>query len=120
MPRMASENELLKVDVNGVTYLVSPKVTNRSILNPKTPHGRVSTYIQYGCRCDDCTAANREWVAECREDRARRLREDPTLAPHGNRSTYINWGCRCDECAEAHSEYCAVYWQKRKKRLKRR
>jgi hypothetical protein len=32
-------------------------------------HGTRSTYTQYGCRCEECTAANREY------DRERRRRE---------------------------------------------
>jgi hypothetical protein len=28
------------------------------------PHGDVGTYTRYGCRCEACKAAKREYVAE--------------------------------------------------------
>lgn len=28
------------------------------------PHGRRSTYLNYGCRCDECTEANRVYVRQ--------------------------------------------------------
>jgi hypothetical protein len=33
-------------------------------------HGTRSTYINHGCHCDRCTAANREYVAANRENHA--------------------------------------------------
>ena len=38
------------------------------------PHGTLSTYTNHKCRCDDCTAANREYQ---REYKRKRLLRDP-------------------------------------------
>ena len=68
----------------------------------ESSHGR-SRYVNHGCRCDICTAANTEVAMAGRRTRTERLAADPTLAEHGRRSTYTNWGCRCEPCTEAHS-----------------
>ena len=36
---------------------------------PPEKHGRDSTYVSYGCRCDECTQAHRQKAAEYRERR---------------------------------------------------
>lgn len=59
-------------------------------------HGTRSRYRK-GCRCEECTVANREYM---RRFRARaQLRPDDWA--HGLASTYSNFGCRCDACREA-------------------
>lgn len=57
-------------------------------------HGLSATYNNAGCRCGECTEANR-------------LRQQRFLArpfadvPHGTVSGYFNWGCRCGKCKPA-------------------
>lgn len=68
-----------------------------------------STYTNHRCRCAVCTASWRVHMAQQRENRKARLREDPSLAVHGSPSTYTNWGCRCDECRKAHAAYIRRY-----------
>lgn len=67
------------------------------------PHGTLSTYTNWKCRCVPCRGANTAAVAAARKERADRLAADPTLAVHGKNSTYLNWGCRCTPCREAHA-----------------
>lgn len=56
-------------------------------------HGTASGYRTRGCRCDPCTAANRE--------RGRRTREMPIRADkHGTLLNYAR-GCRCPACYAA-------------------
>jgi hypothetical protein len=77
------------------------------IKNPVQPgdgdprHGTMNGYINHGCRCDLCRAANTEYC------RVRRIERD--LAPndprHGRWTTYFNYACRCVRCKAAHNEY---------------
>lgn len=80
-------------------------------------HGIPSSYNR-GCRCDECTRANRErcqrtgnatahrnrnlaqrvfvggrWIAPGRDDR------------HGQMDTYQRFGCRCLACVRANADY---------------
>lgn len=74
------------------------------------PHGGSGGgYTHYGCRCDECRAAN---TARCRRARARRLERlaaGQAAVTHGSASTYTNWGCKCDECTQANTEKDAAY-----------
>jgi hypothetical protein len=76
--------------------------------NPVKHGGAGTAYANYGCRCDECTAANAARVARRRAERAT---EEPPADAHGNASTYTNWRCRCDECTAANSEKCKTYWK---------
>lgn len=67
-------------------------------------HGGSGGGYVRGCRCEDCTEANRLRCKRRAEERRQLLLADPSLAPHGKDSTYTNWGCRCDECFLAHRE----------------
>jgi hypothetical protein len=58
-----------------------------------TPHGTVSRY-RYGCRCDECKAAN---AAQARRLRAASRERGFAGLTHGRRSTY-DAGCRCVAC----------------------
>lgn len=63
-------------------------------------HGTASNY-NAGCRCADCTEAQRLRIALFRLDRAGSLSPDDPR--HGNASSYINYGCRCRPCTDAHN-----------------
>lgn len=89
-------------------------------LRPKFPpppgdprHGRRYVYVNYHCRCDLCTVANRIGCEEAKERRyARGLAPDDPR--HGHPSTYTNWGCHCQPCTTAQTERCKPYqrrWQ---------
>jgi hypothetical protein len=72
--------------------------------------GSGSAYANYGCRCDECKAANAARV----QRRAReRTSEEPAPDSHGKDSTYKNWGCRCEACIEAHRVTFAALKAKR-------
>lgn len=64
--------------------------------NPHTPHGTLTGYRTYLCRCDKCRKAHREHVRQWRE--SKRGTEPPR---HGTMNGYTNYGCRCEECCEA-------------------
>jgi hypothetical protein len=71
-------------------------------------HG-ASAYRTGACRCETCTADNRD--RHWRENQARRERlEAGTAQPaeHGA-SAYKNWGCRCETCTEANRVRCRAY-----------
>lgn len=60
-------------------------------------------YIR-GCRCEECTEANRLRCKAQYEHRKKLLARNHDVVEHGQDSTYTNWGCRCDPCTVAHSE----------------
>lgn len=94
------------------------------------PHGTVSGYINWACRCEECRQASRDYYGhkpmaehlaeveaqhgtesrykrcDCDECRAasaaarRARRRNANPARHGLYASYSN-GCRCAECREA-------------------
>ena len=66
-------------------------------------HGGSGGGYVRGCRCEDCTEANRLRCKAQVERRRKLLARNPTVVEHGRDSTYTNWGCRCGPCTEAHS-----------------
>ncbi|MER7361871.1 helix-turn-helix domain-containing protein [Nonomuraea wenchangensis] len=86
-----------------------------SVLPPPAPrrsHGTLAAYIR-GCRCPECTTANREHHRASRTARSEVSKADPAKVPHGD-SGYTNWNCRCEVCKAAGSEL------NRRKRLRRK
>lgn len=71
-------------------------------------HGKPATYTNWGCRCDPCTDAHRDYMQSQREARMQQRelvdgRMVSTGAPrHGTASTYVNWACRCEDCGTAY------------------
>jgi hypothetical protein len=78
---------------------------------PVTHGGSGNAYSAYGCRCDECRAAN---AARAKRRRLERYAEGGDFE-HGV-CGYTNWGCRCDECSEAHSEMLVAAYESRKAR----
>lgn len=76
----------------------------------ETMHGSYSTYTNKKCRCDECSAAMRDYqrsrLAKARgeEEFVPRKRGPKIKNQHGY-SGYMNRSCRCDICKEAASEY---------------
>ena len=78
-------------------------------------HGKRQTYVHHKCRCDDCTAANREYLRQYRAANRDKIRASKTRysaklkkskdIPHGTRYGYSDFGCRCDECKAANTAY---------------
>jgi len=76
----------------------------------ETNHGGAGTaYSHYGCRCDECRAANAARKKRRDKERARLLAAGLVNPTHGEVSTYSNYLCRCDECRAAWSERCRRY-----------
>lgn len=69
-------------------------------------HGRYATYMNHGCRCEDCSRARLRYDRKANARRARAPREN---VPHGTVSGYVSWRCRCRECREVQSRYRANY-----------
>lgn len=84
-------------------------------------HGKVSSYTGRGCRCPECTTAQREAHREyrvnnpekVRASNARykaRLQETPfEEIPHGTIRGYNIYGCRCADCRKANTARCQRY-----------
>ena len=78
-------------------------------------HGKRQTYVHHKCRCDDCTAANREYLRPYRAANRDKIRTSQAEysaelkkskdIPHGTRYGYSDFGCRCDECKAANTAY---------------
>lgn len=66
-----------------------------------------SSYRNYRCRCEVCSASHAALTAKYRKRRAAgRVLIDGRLtavdaARHGSASTYCNWQCRCRPCTDA-------------------
>lgn len=74
-------------------------------------HGGAGTsYVHYGCRCLECTEANR--ARHVRGHESRHSREIPETVKHGKAGTYVNWGCRCEPCTKAQTDKCNSYYAK--------
>ena len=58
--RFRKEKFALREEIDGV--MVATHV-------PPENHGRDSTYVSHGCRCDECTEAHREKAREYRDRR---------------------------------------------------
>lgn len=82
-------------------------------------HGTANCYTNYGCRCDACGEAKREY-AKARYKSRREAGLEPGDRRHGTANGYANRGCRCDACCEAWREYGKAYHEsKRDARLER-
>lgn len=77
--------------------------------NPHAPHGSANGYVNYLCRCRECTDA---WAAHGRELKERRfarreLVDGRLISPgikHGGAMAHRNHGCECTPCLTAHQE----------------
>lgn len=77
-------------------------------------HGKRSTYVNYGCRCEECREANAVYQVGANQRRKMRRLLGDVDATHGMSSTYDNYKCRCSECVAAKSARNAEAYQKRK------
>lgn len=74
-------------------------------------HGTRTGYL-YGCRCDRCRRAQRDYSSsfsgEYRKAKQfkqfKELLADPDDPRHGTKTGYA-YGCRCEECRKANSDY---------------
>lgn len=83
------------------------------------PHGTVSGYNYWGCRCDKCQDARREYYGmESRIEYLARVFKE-----HGARA-YVSGRCRCDDCrahsAEVRRAYRAAHPESRERENKKR
>ena len=83
-------------------------------------HGTAHGYSNYGCHCDACMAAWRQYHSQRRQRMyaARVLVGGYLVAPvpaerHGRISTYNNAGCRCQPCRDAHAASVAKNRQRK-------
>ena len=102
-PRQSSIAEKRQRDVEYKARIKAERVLIDGVLVAVVPterHGRLSTYKNFGCRCDQCCAAT-----DAVKNR-RVLVDGVLVAPvpadrHGRVSTYKNDFCRCAPCREA-------------------
>lgn len=85
-------------------------VTHKPSGKPVKHGGSGTSYVHYGCRCLECTEANRARATRGRADRY--SREIPETVPHGKASTYSNWGCRCEACSADWKIKCDTYYSR--------
>jgi hypothetical protein len=64
-------------------------------------HGTYHGYRYWGCRCEGCCGAYRDYNRKAQKRRVEYTQEHglPPGASHGY-SAYRNWGCRCAVCCE--------------------
>jgi hypothetical protein len=69
---------------------------------PSAMHGRLGTYTNQACRCEDCTAAARDYSRRSYKPRPRQPRPARPVK-HG----YVAYttGCRCEVCRAAKAAY---------------
>lgn len=91
------------------TYQRARVERNRQNPLPETvEHGTVNAYQNYACRCEPCSAAQREYnLPRIAERRERGL--DPQDPRHGTYNAYVNYSCRCERCKEANRLYAIDY-----------
>lgn len=78
-------------------------MANRKPLTANDPrHGKRHSYAYYGCRCEACTAAEKEYYYEKRRKRVERGVPEHL---HGTMNAYKNYLCRCDKCRAVWAEY---------------
>lgn len=77
-------------------------------LLPKKVHGTVGMYKRHGCRCADCSKANREYSSDYKK-RAKLGLVVKKTAQHGTIYMYRVHKCRCALCKAKNSEYTKNY-----------
>mgnify|MGYP001588320722 FL=1 len=91
--------------------------TRKDLCEQKTgervqPHGTQWKYVKYGCRCDECVLANKEY------NRIKKMKLFPGRVKRKQRVCGTNamykFGCRCDECRKASAAYMRDYNLKKK------
>lgn len=65
------------------------------------PHGAISGYTGWACRCPACRLAMADYR---RRLRAAYAADPPGDIPHGTLGGYQNYACRCDACRAATAE----------------
>ena len=82
-----------------------PRVLYKTII----PHGTRTGYNNYGCRCDACKKAHREYMRKRYQvwRLLHPLPPKPPPKPHGTEARY-NKGCRCTLCRRAHADAAAA------------
>src|ERR1043166_3390219 len=78
--------------------------------DPTVPHGTISGFTNWGCRCERCEAVGPPYTRkQLRRWHKRVLREvrngTREIKHHGTQYAYMTYGCRCDRCKAAHAEF---------------
>ncbi len=78
----------------------------------KIPHGTDSGYTNWGCRCEECSAARALATKQYQKRVQLKAILDPDSIKHGTFFAYAMQKCKCDICMEHMREYS------RKRKLK--
>ena len=85
-------------------------------------HGKYTTYNNYACRCDECTADYKRYLEDTRDQRQeyyKSLLQTPyEEIEHGSYYGYARLGCRCPACTEAKREYARQHYQNNRERMR--
>jgi alcohol dehydrogenase class IV len=65
----------------------------------------LSTYTNHKCRCDECRAANADYMKRRRAERVSLLAQGLVDPVHGKATTYANYRCHCGPCLAAWAAY---------------
>jgi hypothetical protein len=99
LPQLRLKGDLKRRTLQALKRMANTPVVDVTPAGNTVSHGgKGSAYSNYGCRCDECTEANR---VRAERRRAERKGEGPPRDAHGSRSTYSNWSCRCGKCRSA-------------------
>lgn len=66
-------------------------------------HGKLSSYTNKSCRCDECKTVAMAYFKKSAEARKAKGLPDGDER-HGTKNGYLNYGCRCGECKVAHTD----------------
>ena len=97
--RNRRQSELVEIDGR----MINPTVPIHGVTASGYPNG----YVNYLCRCCECTVAWADWCADRRDARrARRVEGEGRRmvavgVEHGTVNAATNYGCRCRACSLA-------------------
>lgn len=86
------------------------RLINGRLVSPRGIHGTDGCYSNHGCRCESCSQAHAQGVADAKAARVAKTAANGGIAPTGTHgaSTYANWRCRCQVCVDAWNT--SGYW----------
>jgi hypothetical protein len=114
LPQLRLKGDLKRRTLQAIERMASTPVVDVTPAGNTVRHGGTgSAYSNYGCRCVECTEANR---ARAERRRAERKSEGAPGHAHGSRSTYSNWSCRCGRCRSAAAVIAEQYRRSNKTR----
>lgn len=90
--------------------------------DPDFPHRTTTGYRKHGCRCPECTDAQRLAMEDYRRTKGVQPSKARAVAEHGTRTMYRRCtagpnGKKCEECKDANRRYQRSYMAVRRSGL---